>query len=237
MNKQITILNWFKSKNILQLLFSVIILANSNNIVFSQETKNKNCQILTKVFITQSYNYSYKSHEYKHYYAQELRANNNPFGDLRLGLNYNLHFPNHIELLSNISYIYEKDYATYEDHFMDEWGTSEVHVKNHLISLDLGIKVFIPRKWNRLYFRISTSVTYSIYRRNDFYVPGQYHYQEFKSPTFSSMNLLTGFGFDIPIFSNQFINLEIGHIIPANGYANVVYSYKLYAQIGYGFTF
>ena len=237
MNKKKSLPFRFVIKKIFQVLFLLIILINSPSLVLAQGDENPNNRTLHKAFITQAYSYSYKSHDHNHYVNETVFCENAAFNNMSLGLHYNLHFPNHIEFLSNISYTYEKDYATYKLHYMDDYGVSEVHYKVHLISFDAGVKFFIPRKWNRLYFRVSTSVSFSIYRKNEFYVPGRYHYQEFKTPKFSSMNLLTGIGFDIPIIANQFINIEFGHNAPANGYTNVVYSYKWYVQIGYGFTF
>ena len=217
----------------LPLLFFLIAFINNS---FAQQEAGNNKSI-KKVLITQTYNYSYKSHDHNHYVNETVFCENAVFNNMSLGLHYNIHFPNHVELLSNISYTYENDKARYKQHYMDDYGVSQVQYKAHLISLDMGVKFFIPRKWNRMYFRISSSISFSAYRRNDFYIPGQYHYQEFKSPRFSGLTLFTGLGFDIPIIDNQFINVEIGHNAPANGYSNVVFSYRWYAQIGYGFKF
>ena len=142
--------NSYRNKRQFLFLLLVIYLVNYSH----AQQIDGGSTILKKVFITQTYTYSYKSHDHNHYVNETVFCENAPFNNMSLGFHYNLHFPNHIEFLSNISYTYENDKATYKQHYMDDYGVSEVHYKAHLISFDAGIKFFIPRKWNRLYFRV-----------------------------------------------------------------------------------
>ena len=174
-------LNSYVSKVILLSIFIF-----SSYYTYAQNTESK---VLQKLFASQKISYVYgHSRDHVQYVNYTTVSSNEIFSDVSWVINYNLHFKKHIELLSSIAYSYENRSSIYQDFYMDNYGTSEIHYKAHLMSLDIGAKFFIPRNWNRLYLRISASVVFSINRRNDFYIPGQYHYQEFTGLKFSGLS-------------------------------------------------
>ena len=168
-----------------------------------------------------------------------LIGNNLKGGNLDFAINYNYRTKSGVELLSNVVYVYDRDFYTYYDYFLDEYGPTEIRINAHLIRYEFGIKYFSKASKYNLYTRVSASISFSLYRRNNIYSPGFDHYEEYRGLQYSHVNFIMGKGIEVPTYKNQYFMVEMGLDLPLplNNHSNLVYSLDIYFKVGYGFTF
>jgi len=171
-----------------------------------------------------------------------LYGNNLKGGNIDFTVNYHYKRKSGQKTIINLVYIYNRDSYTYYNHYLDEYGPSKIRLNAHLIRLDIGNKFYSKKVLTKLnlYSAISASFSFSLYRKNDVYMPGFDHYQEFKGIRYSHIDLLLGKGIELPTYKNQYFMTELGigiPIYPLNNHSNLVYSLDIYFKIGYGFTF
>ena len=161
--------------------------------------------------------------------------------NIDFAVNYNYIRKSGQEIILNLVYTFDKDSYTFYNHYLDEYGSNNIVANAHLISLEIGNKSYSKKVLTRLnfYSTISLSVSFSLYRKNDIYMPGLDHYQEYKGILYSHANFLFGKGIELPTYKNQYFMAEAGFDIPLplNNHSNLVYSLDFYFKLGYGFTF
>jgi len=176
---------------------------------------------------------------YGGHFKNLLIGNNLKGGNLDFAINYNYRTNSGVELLFNLVYVYDRDYYTYYNYFLDDYGPTEIRINAHLLRFEFGIKYFSKTSKYHLFTRVSAAINFSVYRRNNVYSPGFDHYIEYRGLHYSHINLIWGKGIEIPTYRNQYFMTEAGFDLPLplNNHSNLVYSLDIYFKIGYGFTF
>lgn len=192
-----------------------------------------------KIFLSQGTDVSLVGFTNKYLYR--LNGNNLQGGNLDFSFGMNFLRKNGEEIVLNFKYSNDKDMYTYANYYLDDYGESLIKIDAHLIAIEFGIK-FFSKKYLidlNLYTVISSSIRFSLYRNNEFDIPGFYHYQLFDGFQYSNINFLIGKGLEIPVYNKQFSIVEVGLDLPLVVYnnSNPLYSIDVYFKIGYGFKF
>ncbi len=217
------------------LYFTFFLILNSG---LAQEHNKLNSSNKHSLCFTQGTDFTFLAAE-NGYFSTFLTGKNLSGYNIDLAINYD-HRINKLDfLLMNLFYTYNNDSYKYLNHALENYGSTEMSVNAHLFTIEIGFKLYSQKSKMNLYTKVAGGVSFSLYRKNIFYIPGYNHYQEFKDFRYSHTQFYFGKGIDLKTFKNQFVNLELGMNIPLMiyNYSNLIYSVDVYFKIGYGFKF
>ena len=225
----------FYIRKLLLFLFSFFLLFNFG---FAQEQNKTISQNKNSLSFSQGTNFTTIAAE-NGYFSTLLTGKNLSGYNLDYAINYDRRINESDFLIMNLSYSYNHDSYKYLNHYLEEYGTTEMAINAHLVTFEIGFKKYSSKTKFNLYTKVAAGISFSLYRKNTFYIPGYNHYQEFTDFRYSHTQAYFGKGIDFKTYKNQYINLELGMNIPimVYNYSNLIYSVDIYFKVGYGFTF
>lgn len=225
----------FYLRKLLFFLFSFFLLLNSG---FTQDQNKPISSYKHSLSFSQGTDFTIIAAE-NGYFSTFLTGKNLSGYNIDYAVNYDRQINKSGFLLMNLFYTSNRDSYNYINHALEKYGTTEMSVNAHLVTFEIGFKLYSKKSKMNLYTKVAGGVSFSLYRKNIFYIPGYNHYQEFKDFRYSHTQFYFGKGIDLKTYKNQFVNLELGMNIPLMfyNYSNLIYSLDIFLKVGYGFKF